>query len=34
MPSADLLWRAGYLAVLGVAGLVLAGRRIARLLLV
>jgi lipooligosaccharide transport system permease protein len=34
VPSADLLWRAGYLAVLGVAGLVLAGRRIARLLLV
>ena len=34
VPSADLLWRAGYLAVLGLAGLALAGRRIARLLLV
>jgi len=34
VPSADLLWRAGYLAVLGLAGLMLAGRRIARLLLV
>ena len=33
-PSPDLLWRAGYLAVLGLAGLALAGRRIARLLLV
>jgi len=34
VPSADLLWRAGYLAVLGLAGLMLAGRRIAKLLLV
>ena len=33
-PSPDLLWRAAYLAVLGVAGLAVAGRRIARLLLV
>jgi lipooligosaccharide transport system permease protein len=33
-PSPDLLWRAAYLAVLGVAGLSVAGRRIARLLLV
>jgi lipooligosaccharide transport system permease protein len=33
-PSPDLLWRAGYLAVLGVAGLTLAGRRIAKLLIV
>jgi lipooligosaccharide transport system permease protein len=33
-PSIDLLWRAGYLAVLGLAGLALAGRRIAKLLLV
>jgi lipooligosaccharide transport system permease protein len=33
-PSADLLWRAAYLILLGVAGLALAGRRIARLLLV
>jgi lipooligosaccharide transport system permease protein len=33
-PSPDLLWRAAYLAVLGVAGLALASRRIARLLLV
>jgi len=33
-PSPDLLWRAGYLAVLGVAGLTLAGRRIATLLIV
>ncbi|MBV9208947.1 MAG: ABC transporter permease [Actinobacteria bacterium] len=30
----DLLWRAGYLAVLGLAGLWLSGRRLARLLLV
>jgi len=30
----DLLWRAGYLAVLGLAGLLIAGRRLARLLLV
>src|SRR5580704_8821750 len=30
----DLLWRAGYLAVLGVAGLLIAGRRLAKLLLV
>jgi lipooligosaccharide transport system permease protein len=33
-PSPELLWRAGYLAVLGVAGLTLAGRRIAKLLIV
>jgi hypothetical protein len=33
-PSPDLLWRAGYLAALGVAGLAVAGRRIAKLLLV
>ena len=33
-PSPDLLWRAAYLAALGVAGLVLAGRRIGKLLLV
>jgi len=33
-PSPDLLWRAAYLAVLGVAGLSVAGQRIARLLLV
>jgi lipooligosaccharide transport system permease protein len=33
-PSADLAWRAAYLILLGVAGLALAGRRIARLLLV
>jgi lipooligosaccharide transport system permease protein len=33
-PSPDLLWRAAYLAVLGVLGLVLAGRRIGKLLLV
>jgi lipooligosaccharide transport system permease protein len=33
-PSPDLLWRAAYLAALGVAGLAVAGRRIARLLLV
>jgi lipooligosaccharide transport system permease protein len=33
-PSPDLLWRAGYLLALGVAGLSLAGRRIAKLLLV
>ena len=33
-PSGDLLWRAAYLIALGVAGLALAGRRIARLLLV
>ena len=30
----DLLWRAGYLAVLGLAGLLVAGRRLAKLLLV
>ncbi len=34
VPSAGLLWRAAYLAALGLAGLALAGRRIARLLLV
>ena len=33
-PSPDLLWRAAYLLALGVAGLSLAGRRIAKLLLV
>jgi hypothetical protein len=33
-PSLDLLWRAAYLAAMGVAGLALAGRRIAKLLLV
>jgi lipooligosaccharide transport system permease protein len=33
-PSPDLAWRAAYLVALGVAGLALAGRRIARLLLV
>jgi lipooligosaccharide transport system permease protein len=30
----DLLWRAAYLAVLGLAGLYISGRRLARLLLV
>jgi lipooligosaccharide transport system permease protein len=34
LPSPDLAWRAAYLFALGVAGLALAGRRIARLLLV
>jgi lipooligosaccharide transport system permease protein len=34
VPSPDLAWRAAYLAVLGVAGFALAGRRIATLLLV
>jgi len=34
VPSPGLLWRAGYLAVLGAAGLTVAGRRIAKLLLV
>ena len=33
-PSWDLLWRAAYLAVVGLIGLAVAGRRIARLLLV
>ena len=33
-PSPDLLWRAAYLAGLGVAGLLLASRRIGKLLLV
>ncbi len=33
-PSPDLLWRAAYLAAMGVAGLALASRRIAKLLLV
>ena len=32
--SPELLWRAGYLAVLGAVGLTVAGRRIAKLLLV
>jgi len=30
----DLLWRAAYLAVLGLAGLFVAGRRLAKLLLI
>jgi lipooligosaccharide transport system permease protein len=34
VPTPDLAWRAAYLAALGVAGLALAGRRIAKLLLV
>jgi lipooligosaccharide transport system permease protein len=34
VPSPDLLWRAAYLLALGVVGLSLAGRRIAKLLLV
>ena len=34
VPSLDLLWRAAYLAVMGLAGLALASRRIAKLLLV
>jgi lipooligosaccharide transport system permease protein len=34
LPAPDLLWRAAYLAALGVAGMSLAGQRIARLLLV
>jgi lipooligosaccharide transport system permease protein len=34
LPSPDLAWRAAYLVALGVAGLVLAGQRIAKLLLV
>jgi lipooligosaccharide transport system permease protein len=33
-PSADLVWRAGYLIALGALGLALAGRRIGKLLLV
>jgi lipooligosaccharide transport system permease protein len=33
-PSLSLLWRAAYLLLLGLAGLAVAGRRIARLLLV
>ncbi len=33
-PSPDLLWRAGYLAVMGLTGLAVASRRIAKLLLV
>ena len=33
-PSWDLFWRAAYLAVVGLIGLAVAGRRIARLLLV
>jgi len=33
MVGPDLLWRAAYLAVLGIIGLVVSGRRIARLLL-
>jgi len=34
VPSPDLVWRAAYLVALGIAGLALAGRRIAKLLLV
>jgi lipooligosaccharide transport system permease protein len=34
VPSPDLLWRAAYLLALGVAGLAMAGRRIAKLLLI
>jgi lipooligosaccharide transport system permease protein len=34
VPSPDLVWRAAYLIALGVAGLALAGQRIAKLLLV
>jgi lipooligosaccharide transport system ATP-binding protein len=34
LTSPDLAWRAAYLILLGVAGLAVAGRRIARLLLV
>jgi lipooligosaccharide transport system permease protein len=34
VPSPELLWRAGYLAALGAAGLTVAGRRLAKLLLV
>jgi hypothetical protein len=30
----DLLWRAAYLAVLGLAGLYVSGRRLSKLLLV
>jgi lipooligosaccharide transport system permease protein len=33
-PSADLVWRAGYLVALGALGMALAGRRIGKLLLV
>jgi lipooligosaccharide transport system permease protein len=33
-PSADLVWRAGYLIALGALGLALSGRRIGKLLLV
>jgi lipooligosaccharide transport system permease protein len=34
VPGWDLLWRAAYLAVMGVGGLLLAARRVAKLLLV
>jgi lipooligosaccharide transport system permease protein len=34
VPSWDLLWRAAYLAAVGAIGLAVAGRRIAKLLLV
>jgi lipooligosaccharide transport system permease protein len=34
VPSPDLAWRAAYLLAIGVAGLALAGRRMAALLLV
>jgi lipooligosaccharide transport system permease protein len=33
VPSPELLWRAGYLVVMGIFGLAIAGRRIGRLLL-
>jgi hypothetical protein len=33
-PSWALLWRAAYLAAIGAAGVAVAGRRIAKLLLV
>ena len=33
-PSPELLWRAGYMVALGAVGLSIAGRRIAKLLLV
>jgi hypothetical protein len=33
-PSWDLLWRAAYLVAVGLIGLAVAGRRIAKLLLV
>ncbi len=33
VPGPALAWRAGYLLMMGVAGLLVAGRRIGRLLL-